>query len=215
MKGCLTLPFRLAFLALLALGLLLAWSYRRELRRAVHRWTADSGSPAATGRADPARAAPARRRIDSLQAAGRDSVVLSATEVASLIGEAVAAGAPGAVDSVEVTLDDDDVEVHARVDTRRLPLSLGPAAGMVHDHESVDAGGRLVLRRAGAAEWDLARVRVRGLPLPRELVAGLMRRFTGRGGGGVVEIPVPRSVSGLRVSRAGLTLYGLAGGARP
>jgi hypothetical protein len=211
MKGCLTLPFRLAFLVLLAAGCFVAWSYRREIRRAVHRLTAESGPPPATGRSDPALVGPARRRMDSL-GLRRDSVMLSAGELASLLGAVSSGLVPGAVDSIEVVLDDDDLEVHAQLDTRRLPISLGPAAGMVHDHEFVEAGGRVQFRRAGLAEWHVERVRVRGLPLPRELIDRIMRRFTGNAEAGVVGVGVPKSVSGLRVSRTGLTLYGLAPG---
>lgn len=214
MKGCLTLPFRLAFLLLLVAGVFVAWSYRREIRRAVHRLTAESGPPPTTGRADPALVAPARRRLDSLRVR-RDSVVLSAADLASLLAAVSTQLVPGAVDSIEVVLDDDDLEMHALVDTRRLPVSLGPAAGMVHDHEFLEAGGQVLFRRSGLAEWRIERVRVRGLPLPRELIDRIMGRFTGSAKGGIVSVPLPGAVSGLRVSRTGLTLYGVAPEGRP
>ncbi len=210
MKGCLTLPFRLAFLALLIVGGYVAWSYRSDIRRKVHEWTAESGPPSPTGRAEPGGAAAARRKVESLRAGGRDSVVLSAADVAGLLAAGAEALVAGAVDSLEVRLDEDDVEVRGVVDTRRAPLSLGPIAGVVRDREPIAVDGRLLFRRTGLLEWQVERVRVRGIPLPKDVVEGLLRRFAGRAEGGVIAIPVSADITGLRVTRGGVTLYGRA-----
>jgi hypothetical protein len=214
MSGCLALPLRLAALALLVLGGFIAWSYRHEIKRQIHAWTAETTPPSATGRAESDLVAPARMRMDSLLRARKDSVVLSAAELASLVAAATAETLPGAVDSVEVRLDADDLEIRGRIDTRRIPVSLGPLGGMVREHEFVEAGGRLIYRRAGIAEVEIERVRVRGVPVPKTLVDQMLRRFTGSAAGGVIEVPIPRSVTGLRVSPTGLTLYGSSAGAR-
>lgn len=207
MRGCLSLPFRLlSLLVLIGLGYL-AWSYRDEIRRQVHRWTADRSSPIATGRAQPGRAAPAARRINDLVSGRADSVVLSASDFASLADSMARVVAPGAVDSIEVTLDRDDIRVRARVDTRAVPVSLGPLGGVVRDHEVVEAGGRLVFRRAGSAEWEVEHLRVRGIPLPREVITRLLGRFS-KASPGVIGFPIPRTVTGLRVAPGGVTLYG-------
>lgn len=208
MSGCLALPLRLAAVALLVLGGFIAWSYRREIKRQIHAWTADAEPPSATGRAQPGLVNPAQLRLDSLLRARKDSVVLSAAELASLVAAAAAQFVPGALDSVEVRLDSDDVEVRGRIDTHRIPVSLGPLAGMVRDHENVEAGGRLIYRRSGIAEVQVERVRIRGVPVPRSLADDMLRRFTGSASGSVIEVPIPPSVTGIRVSSAGLTLYG-------
>lgn len=209
MTGCLTLPFRLALLALLVLGGFAAWSYRREIKRQIHEWTADSSAPGSSrGSADPAKAGATLRRIESLAGAGADSVLLSASEVANLVAGLAEAVVPRAVDSLEIRLDADDIEVRALVDTRRVPLSFGPLAGIVKDREYVEAGGRLVFRRAGRAEWQVDRVRVRGLPIPRELFGRALERFAPGTGDGAIGFEIPREVSGLRVTPAGVTLYG-------
>jgi len=158
-------------------------------------------------------AAPAARRIDGLLGSLADSVVLSAADVASLFDSLASVVAPGAVDSVEVTLDQDDLGVRARVDTRAVPVSLGAIGSVVRDHEFVEAGGRIVFRQAGRAEWQLERVRVRGVPLPAEVVQRLIRRFAGSEESNVIGLSLPRTVSGLRVSPLGVTLYG-SGAAR-
>jgi len=208
MRGCLSLPFRLLGLLLLVLLGYVAWSYRSEIRRKVHEWTADGAPPSAKGMAVRGSAAPAARRIDDLLGSRADSVVLSAADVASLVDSLASLVAPGAVDSVSVMLDQDDLMVRARVDTRAVPVSLGAIGSVVRDHEFVEAGGRIVFRQAGRAEWQLERVRVRGVPLPGDVVQRLIRRFAGSGEGNVIGVDLPRTVGGLRVSPSGVTLYG-------
>ena len=209
MKGCLTLPFRLLGLALLAAGLYLAWIYRDDLRRRIHAWTADSAPPSvAEGRADPSLVPGVRQRLGELGGSRRDTVLLTAAELASLIAEDVGARFPRALDSVEVRLDPDVVEVRALVDTRKVRPPLGPAAAVLRDWERVEAGGRLTFRRAGIAEWQIGWARVRGLPIPASLVEGLLRQLSGTAAQGAAEIPLPPSVGGLRVARTGLVLYG-------
>lgn len=212
MRGCLSLPFRLLGLLLLVILGYLAWSYRDEIRRKIHEWTADDTAATATGSAVPGQAARAAERIDELLSARADSVTLSAVEVASLIDSLAGVVAPGAVDSVRVRLDQDDLGIRARVDTRAVPISLGAIGSVVRDHEFVEAGGRVIYRQSGQAEWHLERVRVRGVPLPGEVVDRLIRRFAGSAAGNVFGFTIPRAVSGLRVSPAGVTLYGTGAG---
>lgn len=207
MRGCLSLPFRLFFLALLVLGGFLAWSNRAEIRRRVHAWTAEPHPPEQPGLGDPTRAPLVLRRLDALRSGRADTVLLSAADLASLVAAASAEAARGALDSVEVRLGQGDVEVHARLDTRRVPLSFGPLSGVVRDHERVEVGGPLVFRRSGLAEWQVERARVRGIPLPRDVLGRLLRQF-GAGADNLLPVPLPLSIGGLRVSPAGLVLYG-------
>jgi len=207
-RGCLSLPFRLLGLALLVLAGYLAWSYRREIRRQIHEWTAERGPSEGAGRAVPADAPTILRRLDSLRVAGADSVVLSPVELASLAEALAARVVPGAVDSVEIRLGRDDIEIRARVDTRKVPITPGPMAAMVRDHEFVEVGGLLVFRRAGRAELEVQRVRVRGLPIPLNLVDGMIRQFRGPATGRAIPLTLPPDVTGFRVEPGGLTVYG-------
>jgi len=207
-RGCLSLPFRLLGLVLLVLAGYVAWSYRREIRRQIHQWTAESGPAEVTGRAGAADATTILRRLDSLRVAGADSVVLSPAELASLAEALAAQVVPGAVDSVEIRLGRDDIEIRARVDTRKVPISFGAISAVVRDHEYVEAGGQLVFRRAGRAELEVERVRVRGLPIPMNLVEGMIRQFRGPAAGGAIPLTLPRGVTGFRVEPGGLTVYG-------
>ena len=218
MRGCLSLPARLLSLALLVLAGYVAWSYRREIRRQVHQWTADSPAPApapapappATARSRAAEAKAVMQRVDALRAGGADSVVLSADDLAALAAQLAAKVVPGALDSVEIRLERDDIEIRARVDTHKVPVSLGPLTTVVRDHEYLEAGGPLMFRRAGLAEWEVERVRVRGVPVPMSLLKEQIRRFAPRAPGSALSVALPSSVTGLRVTPGGVTLYGRA-----
>jgi hypothetical protein len=65
-----------------------------------------------------------------------------------------------------------------------------------------------MLRRAGQAEWQVSRVRLRGVPIPAGMVDGLLRRFSERARDRTVVFPLPARISGLRVTSGGITLYG-------
>lgn len=201
--------FLLRFLALLLLVALgaVAWIYRREIRRAVHEWTRETPGSVAMGRPDAARLRAVRRRIDSLGVRGRDSVVLQAEEIASVIALLGEQAVPGAVDSLTVRLGRDDIEVSGVLDLRRVPGG-GPDLPGLRDRERFTAAGPLLLRRAGRAEWQVERARVRGLPVPLRALDGLFRRISGTPGTRSVPFPVPATVTGLRVTGAGVTLYG-------
>jgi hypothetical protein len=205
MRGCLTLPFRLLALALILIGIILAWTYHDTIRRKIHAWSAEPAPSAGLGRAEPGRAGEVRRKLGGLEA-GRDSVVLSASEVATLIAAGADARAPGVLDSIEVRLGPDEVRVRGWADTR--PLGLGVASPVLRDREWVEVEGRLVYRRPGIAEWGLDRVRVRGFPVPHSAVERLVRRLSGTAAPGTVEIPLPARVTGLRTGPRGLVLYG-------
>jgi hypothetical protein len=209
MRGCLSLPFRLLALGLLVLGGFVAWSNRDEIRRRIHEWTADSGVSDSVQVGNAKLAPAAQRKLESLTGRGRDSVVLSQAEVASLLAAAAAERAPGALDSIVVRLGRDDIDVRARVDTRKVPLSFGPLSRVIRDHETVEAGGPLVFRRAGLAEWQVTRARVRGIPLPRDVLGRVLDRVGG-GTESVVPVPLPSSVGGLRVAAGSVVLYGQA-----
>ena len=214
MRGCLSLPFRLLFLAILVLAGFVAWSHRREILQRVHQWTASSGAPDSVALGNAAGAPAARRKLGALSSSRTDSTVLSATDVADLIAAAATEQVPGTLDSIQVRLGRDAVELHARVDTRRVPLSFGPLSGMVRDHENVEAGGPLLFRRAGLAEWQIETARVRGIPLPKDVLGRLLARFGGAEARSV-PVPLPAAVGGLRVSSAGVVLYGRASGTTP
>ena len=205
MRGCLTLPFRLLLLALFIGAGILAWSYRDEIRRRIHRWTAEPATAATEGKAEEANPAAVRRKVAQL-VGGRDSIVLIGSEVAALIAAEANARVPRAVDSIRVDLGRDEVQVRGLVDTR--PLKPGLAAMVLRDREWMEVAGRLTYRRSGIAEWEVTRVRVRGIPVPRSVVESFLRQLSGSAAPRVVELPLPAQVTGLRTGATGVVLYG-------
>jgi len=202
MRGCLSLPFRLLSLVVLAALLLLGYTYHDEIRRWVHAWTAAPAS--AEGTVDPGALDESRRKLGRL-GVGRDSVVLTATEVATLLAGEANDRLPHSADSLTVRLGHDEIDVRVLVDPR--PLGVGPILPVLRDREWVEAGGRVMYRRPGVAEWDITRARLRGIPIPRAVISRLLRRLAGTPDG-TAEIPLPPAVTGLRTEPRGLVLYG-------
>lgn len=207
MRGCLSLPFRLAAVALMALGAWVAWENRVVIRRWVHRATAEAPAPAAAGSPEELGRL-ARARLDSLERLAVDSVLLSSGEVEALVRAELPRRAGGALDSLRLALGDGEVTLSARVDGARLPPgALGDLADLLAGSGPVEASGPVGMRRLGVGEWRLASLRVRGVPLPRALWSRLVQQVA-PGEDGSVTFELPGWVTGLRLSRGGAVLYG-------
>ncbi len=213
MRGCLSLPFRLLSLALTLALLYVAWLYRDDIRRWVHRATAEpGGAPPARGIDDAALAQRARARIDSVRTGRADSVLVAPAEVGALLAREVDQRARGAVDGVSVEFGDGDATVRATLDASRLPKdALGPLSEWVTGRQPFEAGGELGLRRVGLGEWRVESLRVRGVPLPKALAIRLVGLLVA-GDGTSVTFALPDWVTGLRVTPAGAILYGRRAG---
>ncbi len=213
MRGCLTLPFRLLLLAILIAGGYLAWTHRREIQERIQHWSDAGATSDSLAIGNSAGAPAALAKLGSLN--GRaDSVLLAPADLANLLAAASGGLVPGGLDSIRVGAGRDALELRGRVDTRVLPLAFGPLSGIVRDHENVAAGGELLFRHSGLAEWRITSARVRGIPIPREVLTRVLARFGGTDAG-VVPVLLPPAVGGLRVSPAGLVLYGRGAGAKP
>ena len=210
MKGCVSVPFRLFLFAVLCLAGYLAWQDRDEIRRWIHRTTSDSAGTAATRRPEEAIGAESRAeaRLDSIKSGRADSVMLSAAEATSLLEPVVRIRSGSAVESLTVSFDDDRLEVRGRLDASKLPRAVvGPLGEWINGRQSIVAAGPVVMRRVGLAEWRVDQVKVRGLPLPKPLwqrAVGLVAP----GETDVVPIPLDAWITGLRVTSAGVVLYG-------
>jgi hypothetical protein len=213
MMGCLTAPFKvLGCLGLIAL-LVVGWLYRdtvlREGRRLVGR--SETAAPAASVRGRPgARSlATARAKIDSLNGWRADSIVLTPSEVASLMGNGLAPQFRKELDSLQVELLPGEVTVRARLRTARLaPDLMGPLAGALGPSEPVAATGPLRVTGAGRGEWQIRSVRIRDFPLPAPAVSRLVSRALDDPDRETVPWTVPPGVRAIRIRPGGATLYG-------
>jgi hypothetical protein len=207
--GCLTFPFKVLAFLLVVAGLAAGWWYREDIMRFGRRQLGMAEPPSPVGRPDPAALQSGREAMDALVRTGADSVVLSPSEIASLVADELRRSPAGAPDSVTVELGDREVTIRARVATAPIPAAirdvLGSALGA---RETIEVGGRIGLRRAGLGEFEIGRVRVRGFPVPRDLVERLVGRYLPRIEGGQVLFALPEGITGIRVTPLGATLYG-------
>ena len=214
--GCLTAPFKvLGCLGLIAV-LILGWLYRdrvvregRELLSRVEGSSSPASVPASRGRPGSRALASAEAKIDSLNGWHADSVVLTAPEVASLMGGGLSPAFRKELDSLQVELLDGEVRVRARLRTARLPRELlGSLAAVLRPNEPVEATGPLRVTGPGTGEWAVRSFQIRDFPVPASSVRTLISRAVGDSTRGTVPWKVPAGVRAVRVRPTGVTLYG-------
>jgi hypothetical protein len=210
--GCLSAPFKLlGFIGLLA-ALAAGWLYRDRLVGEVQRLVGTSGSNgggASSGRPGARALRSAKSKIDSLNGWRADSVVLTAAEVASMIGGGLDPEIRKQLDSLEVQLMEGSVEVSAVLSTARLPRELiGPLAVALRPRERVEAGGPLQVVGPRKAEWAVRSFRIRNFPIPRDAVPKLVSRALGDSTRSTVPIRIPPGIREIRIRPSGATLFG-------
>jgi hypothetical protein len=210
--GCLSVPFKLlggvAVLAALAIG----WLYRDRLGGELRRLFNSAGSseaPTAAGRPGSRALSSAQSKIDSLNGWSADSVVLTPSEVASLIGSGLEPSLRRQLDSLQVELQDGVVAVNAKLATSRLPRELtGPLAIALREREPVQAAGPIEVTGPGRAEWEVRSFRIREFPIPRDAVPKLVARAFGDTARRTIPVRIPEGIREIRVRPSGATLLG-------
>ncbi len=207
----LMLPLKLLGLLLLAALLSGGWLFRdqilRRLRPQVSRVTG-----AVTGRGagvpDAAGLARARDKVDSLHGWHADSVLLTASEMASLVRDGLPAEVLGRMDSLRLELGTDRLTVSARLATARIPAdALGPLAGALEPWEPVSATGAVKVTRPGHARWLVDGLTLRGFTLPAQASRDLVSRALPGAADGAIPFDLPAGVAGLRIRPTGVALY--------
>jgi hypothetical protein len=212
--GCLSAPFKVLGCLGVIVVLVIGWLYRdtvvREGRRLIGRVEAPaSGAVSGRGRPGARALASARAKIDSLNGWGADSVILTPSEVASLMGSGLSPEFRKELDSLRVELLPGEVKVRARLRTRRLTSDLvGPLAAALGPTEPVEAIGPLRVTGPGTGEWAVRSVRIRDFPLPAPAVSRLVSRALDDPRRETVPWTVPLGIRAIRVRPDGATLYG-------
>jgi hypothetical protein len=212
--GCLTAPFKFAGCLGLIILLGIGWLYRdritAEARSLIGSVTGDEPTTSA-GRPGTRSLMAARAKIDSLNGWRADSVVLNASEVASMIGSGLDPSLRSQLDSLQVELQDGSVVVKARLATARLPKELvGPLAMALRPTEPIEAAGPLEVVGPRKAEWAVRSFSIRNFPLPRDAVPKLMAKALGDPNRRTVPVRIPAGVREIRVRPSGMTLFGAA-----
>lgn len=214
-NGCLRGLARLVGLAAVVAAAVAIWWFREPIVRTGARWFAPR-SEALPPTSDVAVGAPTPTAVESghaklLRLAGRagpDSVILTANEMASLIGSGLDWNVRRTLDSLRVELLDGEIAVHARLDTQQIPAdALGPFAGMLEPREPFRITGPLTIERPGTARWQIRELTVRGMVLPAPLVLHIARRVAGADSDGAVPLQVDRVVGDVMIQPTGVTLY--------
>jgi hypothetical protein len=210
--GCLSAPFKLlgglGLIVLLAIG----WLYRDRLADEVHRLLGSGLTPGETvtsGRPGSRALLSARSKIDSLNGWRADSVILTPSEVASMIGVGLDPSVRTQLDSLEVQLLDGSIGVSALLSTARLPRELtGPLAVALRPKERIEAAGPLRVVGPRQAEWAVHSFRIRNFPIPRDAVPKLVSRALGDSSRSTVPIRIPAGIREIRIRPSGATLVG-------
>ncbi len=211
MMGCLTAPFKLLGCLGLIVALAVGYIYRDRLehqgRRLIER--VQGVVPPSSGRPGVSSLQSAQAKVDSLNGWRADSVVLTASEFASLVGSGMDPELRSQLDSLRVELLDGEIQVSARLHTERLPPeALGPLGAALRPTEPVRAVGPVRVTRPGAGEWSVRSFRIGDFTLPDEMVPGLVGFALGDPKRTTVPVKVPAGIRAIRVRPDGATLYG-------
>jgi hypothetical protein len=210
--GCLSAPFKLLGGLGLILLLLVGWLYRDRMADELRKILGSRLPPGETltsGRPGSRELLSARSKIDSLNGWRADSVILSASEVASMIGVGLDPSVRSQLDSLEVQLLDGSIGVSALLATARLPRELiGPLAVALRPKERIEAAGPLQVVAPRQAEWAVRSFRIREFPIPRDAVPKLVARALGDSSRRTVPIRIPAGIREIRIRPSGATLVG-------
>jgi hypothetical protein len=211
--GCLSAPIKL--LGVLALVVLLAigWLYRDRITGELHRVLGETGlasdEKSTSGRPGTNALLAARAKIDSLNGWRADSVVLTAAEVASMIGVGLDPSVRSQLDSLQVELLDGSVGVSAVLSTARLPKELtGPLAMALRPKEPVKAAGPLRVVEPRRAEWAVQSFSIRNFPVPRDAVPKLVSKALGDSTRSTVPVKIPAGIREIKIRPSGAVLFG-------
>ena len=208
--GCLLAPIRALGCLVLVAALAGGWLYRdRVLDEALRLAGRRSSAAPAAGRPGTRALAAARARVDSVARNRADSVVLSAAEMASLIGDGIPPAVRSQLDSLSVRLLDGRIEVGARLVGGRLPKdALGPLALALPDHPPIRAAGPVDVVAPGRGEWAIERLDVGGVPVPADALRTLLGRLLNDPGRYRVPVTIPPGVREIRIRPTGAVLFG-------
>jgi hypothetical protein len=140
--------------------------------------------------------------------AGPDSVVLSANELATLIGNGIDWSVRKSFDSLRVELLEGSVAIYCRLDTRVIPPDLlGPFTGMLNPMEPLRLAGPVRIDQPGIALWRIDELSLRGVQFPRPMVTMIARRVAGADSTGSVALRVSPAFRDVAIHPSGVVLY--------
>jgi hypothetical protein len=142
-------------------------------------------------------------------------ITLGAGDLAGFLADGFERVLPQSAADVQVAIIDDVLRVRSEVPLRELGGKALPefVTDMLSARDTVEMAGKLEMIHPGLAQLRVNEVIVRGIPLPPRVVPPLLnalRKSTPQGdsiAADAIAIPLPKSVSDVRVSRGRVTLY--------
>jgi len=206
---------RLGCLAIVLVAALAAWWFREPILHTAARWFGPHSTKlppvtdTAVGAPTPKALSSSQTKMDRLkQPSPPDSVVLSANEVAAMIGSGIDWSVRKSFDSLRVELLEGSVAVHCRLDTRVIPPgALGPFAGFLNPMEPLRFAGPLAIERPGIARFKVQELSLRGMQFPGPMVTQLAQRVAGADSTGAVPLRVSPSFKDVAIHPTGIVLY--------
>jgi hypothetical protein len=199
---------RLILLVLLLSAAGVAWLYRDDLRRWSEQQLHPATAAARIGHPSPGALRSALAKLDSLQRAHQDSILITSSEMASLLVQGITFLPGIAFDSISVELGDHTTRIRTLVDSADIPARWrGLIPGRPQRFEEVIARGTLTPVHPGLAELELQHLSVHGIPLPSDVIGRLATSASGRGADGRLEVVLPQTVGGFRVRPDGVVIY--------
>lgn len=198
---------RLLLLVILLVLAGAAWLFRDDLHRWVERRLNPAAAAARIGHPSAEALTSAMSKLSLLQAARRDSVVLTADEMATLLirGTNFLAGATR--DSLSLELEDRAVRIRTVVESARIPSAVRDLIPGSRPYEEITVTAEMTPVHAGLGELALRHAAVRGVPLPGDIVGRLASQVAGRSSEGRIEVILPEVVGGFRVRPEGVVVY--------
>lgn len=191
-------------IALLFVAGVFAFLNRERLGNAWHTFRGERAEAVALG-ASPELAQRAETKLAALRSGEQRQISLSQDELQSLLRYKYRELLPAFVDSPEINLKGERIEVKARVPVERLPQigELGEAAAFLPDTTEVSVTGQLLPMSGRRAALAVDQVKAARIPLPRRLIAGALKKLGRKDEPGLpkdaLAVPLPPGADGAYV----------------
>lgn len=159
---------------------------------------------------------PSAKALEALeQPSGPAYVTLGAGDIAGFLAEGFGKALPQSAEGVQVAIVDDAIRVRAEIPLRDLGGNALPefVSDLLTNRDTVDMTGAIEMIRPGVAQFRVRALNIHGIDLPPKLIPPLLnairRKMPERDSvaNDALALPLPRTVSDVRVSRGRVTLY--------
>lgn len=159
---------------------------------------------------------PGREALRALeQPNGPAYITLGAGDIAGFLAEGFGNALPQSAEGLQVAIVDDLIRMRAEIPLRELGGNAIPefVTNLLTNRDTVDMTGSIDMIHPGLAQFRVRSVNIHGIDLPPRLIPPLlnairskmpMRDSVATDG---MALPLPKSVSDVRVSRGRVTLY--------